>query len=404
MQKPKRSWRIVLGAHSFTFGVLAIILSFVFLATVFIVSNGETLGPSDSHVVNLYVDGQTTTIPTRAATVKEFLTKANVKLYEADLVEPDLNMPITSDNFKIRVYRARPVTIVDGNITKRVLSPHTSARLIAQQAGFTIYNEDILTLSTTTNFVQDMIFGEKLTIDRATPVTLSLYGVAPVTYRTQATTVDGFLYEQGIVPEAGATVMPSTQTAITADLPIFISKFGKTVLATEEDVDFTIESNKDPNKYITEIVVTQPGVKGKKQVVYEIELRDDVEIRRSLLHEAITVQPITQIQTVGTKIPDMAEQKVSWMQAAGITETDYFFVDYIMTHETHWRVDAVNSIGCIGLGQNCPDRNGYLWLEVACPDWRTNPVCQLQRFALYATGRYGDWQSAYLHKLQYGWW
>ena len=74
-----------------------------------------------------------------------------------------------------------------------------------------------------------------------------------------------------------------------------------------------------------------------------------------------------------------------------------------MTHETHWRVDAINSSGCIGIGQNCPNRDGYYWLKEACPEWQNDPVCQLKRFSIYA-GRYGGWQGAYNFWQQNRWW
>lgn len=95
--------------------------------------------------------------------------------------------------------------------------------------------------------------------------------------------------------------------------------------------------------------------------------------------------------------------KVEWMEQAGIAPSDRGYVDYIMTKESSWVPSNVNSKGCIGLGQNCPN-NGYYWLKEACPDWQTDPVCQLGRFATYAVGRYGSWQKAFEFKRARGWW
>ena len=95
---------------------------------------------------------------------------------------------------------------------------------------------------------------------------------------------------------------------------------------------------------------------------------------------------------------------VEWMEQAGIAPENYDEVDYIFTKESNWRPYAVNSKGCIGLGQNCPDKYGFKWLEQACPDWRTNVVCQIKRFAHYAIGRYGSWEAARAHKVRTGWW
>lgn len=62
--------------------------------------------------------------------------------------------------------------------------------------------------------------------------------------------------------------------------------------------------------------------------------------------------------------------------------------------ESSNRLDAVNHIGCKGLGQDC---NGAL--EPACPDWRTNRACQEEFWHRYMLDRYGSWVKAREHWL-----
>lgn len=399
MKFAHKSIRSILHAHAFGFGVFVVLFSFCFFAGGLVAANGQTVIPSDSHIVSLYLDGQETVAPTRAATVGDFINKASIKLYEADLVEPSLDTLINSDNFRIQIYRARPVTIVDGDNIQRVLTPHQSPQLIAKNAGITVYPEDKLTFSTASNFVQEAILGEKLTITRATPVTISLYSSSPIPYRTQAKTVGELLTEKDIKPEAGATVVPATNSPITAGLAIFVSKMGKTVVSAEEPVDFAIESTNDPNQALGRVIITKAGVPGKKQMVYEIELRDGKETSRKVLQEVITVQPQAQIQTRGTK-STVDGDKLAWMSAAGIAESDFGFVDFIIDHESHWRPSAINSGGCTGLGQSCPGSK----LAAVCPDWQIDPACQLRFFSGYATSRYGSWYGAYSAWTRQGWW
>ena len=64
--------------------------------------------------------------------------------------------------------------------------------------------------------------------------------------------------------------------------------------------------------------------------------------------------------------------------------------EWIFMRESTNRLEAINSIGCIGLGQDC---NGQL--EIDCPDWRTNRNCQTAFFDRYAISRYGSWANAY---------
>jgi len=86
------------------------------------------------------------------------------------------------------------------------------------------------------------------------------------------------------------------------------------------------------------------------------------------------------------------------MESAGIPSDEWWAVELLVAKESGWRVDAVNGGGCKGLGQNCGD-----WLEAACPDWPSNPVCQLRRFDEYVRGRYGNWPMAWAHSESKGW-
>lgn len=64
---------------------------------------------------------------------------------------------------------------------------------------------------------------------------------------------------------------------------------------------------------------------------------------------------------------------------------------------------AINSRGCIGIGQRCP-YNGVNALAVACPDWRTNYACQDAHFTAYMVARYGTWENAWRIWQIQRWW
>lgn len=386
--------------HAFALGVFGILFTFVFLASGFVVANGQTVNPDDSHIVSLYVDGQETTIPTRAQTVGELLDKANIATNEYDLVEPSTDTPIESDNFSINVYKARLVTIVDTNNVYRTMSPYQGPKLIAEKAGITVYPEDTYTLESGDSFVDEQIVGEKITIDRATPVTVNLYGTGPVTYRTHAATVGDLLAERGITPEEGATLSPAAETPLSQNMPIFISKFGKQVVTELAEIPFDTQTTPDASVQMGKITVTSQGKPGQKQVTYEIETRDGKEVGRVVLQEVQIAAPVTQIQTKGTKVMgSVSGDKIEWMRAAGISESDFAAVDFVIGHESGWRPGATNASGCAGLGQACPGSK----LANACPNWQVDPVCQLKFFSGYS-GRYGGWQGAYQAWIVKGWW
>jgi uncharacterized protein YabE (DUF348 family) len=394
MKFAHKSIRSILHAHAFGFGVFVVLFSFCFFAGGLVAANGQTVIPSDSHIVSLYLDGQETVAPTRAATVGDFINKASIKLYEADLVEPSLDTLINSDNFRIQIYRARPVTIVDGDNIQRVLTPHQSPQLIAKNAGITVYLEDKLTFSVVSNFVQETILGEKLTITRATPVTISLYSSSPIPYRTQAKTVGELLTEKDIKPEAGATVVPATNSPITAGLAIFVSKMGKTVVSAEEPVDFAVETTNDPNQIMGRITITKAGVLGKKQVVYELEFRDGKEVGRKILQEVITMQPQAQIQTVGVKPGD------GLSKSKGV----YIFIDSkgVAHRETYYDLPMSTVMRNCGAGGNYSvradgakvDKDGYI---IIAANLNNYPRCSIVETSIGLGKVYDTGGFAFVH-------
>jgi hypothetical protein len=86
-----------------------------------------------------------------------------------------------------------------------------------------------------------------------------------------------------------------------------------------------------------------------------------------------------------------------WMRAAGISESDFGYVDYIIGHESGWVCTKYNyaGSGAYGLGQAYPAGKmaGY------GSDYMTNPVTQLKWANAYALSRYGSWANAYAHWL-----
>lgn len=93
--------------------------------------------------------------------------------------------------------------------------------------------------------------------------------------------------------------------------------------------------------------------------------------------------------------------KADWMRAAGIADSDFGYVDYIISHESGWNYHAVNrSSGAYGLPQSLPAGK----LASAGADWRDNPVTQLRWAHNYAVGRYGSWEAAYHFWTVNHWW
>jgi uncharacterized protein YabE (DUF348 family) len=349
-----------------------------------------TFRPSDSHVVFLFDNDRKQTIDTKAKTVGELIQRLPLNLIPEDVVEPSFDTPIVEDNFRINIYHARPVTVIDGSNKTVTLTAQKSARVVAQSAGLKVNPEDLATFAP--GNVKSNTIGEQVLVARATPITLNLYGTQVPSY-TQASTVAAMLSEKHIKLENGETVDPGPQTKITPSMQIFILAKGSQVITTEETIPFPTQNVNDITLSFGTTVVRQQGQPGKQAVTYLISAQKDGTSTRKVIQQAIIQAPVTQVVAIGATI-DINGDKTAIMAAAGIPSSDYAYANFIVSHESGWRPTAANASGAYGLCQALPGSK----MASAGADWQTNPVTQLRWCNGYAA-RYGGWGGAYNHWL-----
>ncbi len=86
-----------------------------------------------------------------------------------------------------------------------------------------------------------------------------------------------------------------------------------------------------------------------------------------------------------------------WMAAAGLAESDWGYVDFIVSKESGWNPNATNaSSGACGLVQALPCSK--------VPGSGYDPVANLTWANGYAVGRYGSWAQAYAFWTSNHWW
>ncbi|HLZ14612.1 MAG TPA: G5 domain-containing protein [Candidatus Saccharimonadales bacterium] len=393
-----------------TFGLLVLLT----LATVLAFNGGSPrLQSTDTHIVIITHDHKEQTLPTRAGTVAEAIKKANIRLNQGDVVEPDPNTQIVTDNFRINVYRAVPVTIVDGTKKTFAYSAATTPRSIVEQAGIQVYPEDNLSLLPTDNFLTEGSIGERVVISRATPVNVNIYGTS-VTMRTHVTTVGQLMAERGLKLQHSDTLQPSANTVITANMQVFILRKGTTIVTQTVGIPHDTQIIEDDSLTFGTTAVRQQGSDGQKLVTYQVQLENGKEVSRKEIQEVVTVQAVNEIIARGKAVQIPAD-KQAVMAAAGISAADYPYVDYIVSHESGWCPTKLQ--GQVGYcppyaPASIPSNLGY-GLGQATPgskmaafggDWQTSAVTQLRWATSYADGRYGSWSAAYNHWYSYHNW
>ncbi len=343
---------------------------------------------TDAFIVIVSHDHEKQIVPSHKQTVGALLKKLNIHLGEGDVVEPAANTLIRQDDFRVNVYRAVPVQVIDGNQKTFAFSAATTPRAIAQQTGQTLYPEDWVNTVPAQDFVQTGAIGEQLVIDHATPVNVDLYG-AKVVIRTHANTVAGLMREKHIVLTKQDHLSIPASTPITAGMDIAFLRTGTKTETVKEVIATPVQNVNDNSLAYGTQAVRQQGSPGEQVVTYQITLNNNVETGRTIIQKVVTKQPVTQIVAIGTNLSGIKGD----MALAGIGPGDYKYADYIISHESGWRPNASGIGGAYGLCQALPGSK----MASAGADWASNPVTQLKWCNGYAVGRYGSWSAAYNH-------
>ena len=205
-------------------------------------SFAEGKSPS-RHLVRVYDRGEEKTIVTNALTVRQALQAAKIYIDEKiDTVEPNIDMELTGSKYQVNIFRARPITIVDGNKRLKITTAEQTPALIAKAAGMTLYRED----------------------------------------KTQFTNSENLLVNG-------------------AGLVMKIERAKQRTVTEEVDIDFQIEQVRDDSQPIGFKSVRQLGEKGVRKITYQVEINGEREVSRREMSSEIMRHPKKQVEIIGTK-------------------------------------------------------------------------------------------------------
>lgn len=162
--------------------------------------------------------------------------------------------------------------------------------------------------------------------------------------------------------------------------------------------------------FIEEIEATQSDINEIEQIKAENKkeletlnknLTEQQELETSLKEQLADIELEIGKVALSTTGGASSDNKQAIMSAAGISPSDYQYVDYILTKESGWNSTAANPMSsAYGLCQSLPGSK----MASAGSDWKTNPVTQMKWCDNYATSRYGSWSSAYSFWISHHWW
>lgn len=227
----------------------------------------ETSLVEGAKFVTFYDDGEKLIVKTDAPTVREALERVDITLNEGDIVDPGLDTEINADNFFINIYRARPVVVQDGKITRYLMTASREISAIAKEAGLVFFDGDEVEFLPNSDFLET--------------------GVASV-YK--------------IIRNGGRTV------------------------TEEEEIAFPERKVKDYDLQPGEQEVRELGEVGVVKKTYKVNYVDNKEVSRELISEERVKEPKERVVAVGaSKIeshplsPSRGAQIYTYTKSNGVT-------------------------------------------------------------------------------------
>ena len=389
---PLKSHRKQFFGAVLTFSILAFGVIFISQTQKPVEAKGE-----GSKIKTVFENGERIAFKTDATTVKDALSEQNIILAPEDNVEPALDEKLTDTDYSVNIYRASPYLVADGEQRVKVMTAAKTPKKIAEAGGLKIFDEDIILSEISQNPLEDGTFSV-LKIQRAKLISVKIFGKTEQ-IRTQANTIAEFLTEKKIKLGNQDGVSKNQNEKIKEGDHFEIWRNGKQTLTVEEEIPFETEKIQDASKDVSFREVKTAGENGKKTVTYEIEMRDGVEISRTKITEVEIRAAKKQVEVVGTKVNLPAGSHEDWMAAAGISASDFGYVNFIITKESTWRPTATNG-RYYGLYQTSI---ANLQKHGCTGALLNDPICQLKSANIYRT-RYGTWEQAYNAWLRQGWW
>ena len=278
---------------------ISVLFAGMFLALFIGLGHTTYAQDADKKLITVYDRNTQSSFLTDKKTIGEALIDKEIELDPRDTVEPSRDEELIAPDYKVNIYRARPVVVIDGTTRVKIMTPYQVSERIAKDAGITMYPEDETTIKPSDDFVGDGA-GLQMTIDRAKLITLDLY-TNKTQIRTQGETVGEMLEEKGIELGMNGRVSVDVSTPITEGMEIRVWREGKQTIAINQPVPYETERIFDADRPIGYKAIQTPGVEGERTVTYEIEVKDGVEISRTEIANILIKPSTKQIQVLGIK-------------------------------------------------------------------------------------------------------
>ncbi len=287
-----------------------------------------------------------------------------------------------------------PYRIVDGQKSILTRSAARSPRLIAEQAGVTVYPQDSVDLQPVSSMAEAGTIGQDIVIDRATVVTVSVDGQA-LEMRSRGTTVEQLLKDNGIDVSSSDKVSPSIDTKLKGGMNISVARVRVKVETSDEVIAAPVQEVSDETQARGYKKVKTEGSAGLRRVTSIVTYNNGKVAEKKEVKSEVVTEAVARVEVVGTKVQyanDAIQLGHDMAAARGWTGANWDALYSLWMKESGWNPNTANrSSGACGIPQAYP-----------CSKITDKSTAGQIKWGLdYIKGRYGNPSAAWAHWLVY---
>jgi hypothetical protein len=198
---------------------------------------------------------------------------------------------------KFNVKAPFPVAVADnGNYFATVTSAATVSDFL-QEKNIALGNKDYVFPAPEAKIFPD----SQIVIRHAVPVTIAVDG-KNIQIDTLGTNIGDAIKEANVSLSPVDKVAPDPSQTLSANLKIIVTRINITEIEVNDDIPFQVVQKEDNSVLWKHNAVTQKGVNGIREKKYRVTYTDGKETNRVLIGTTVTQAPVSEIDSIGTKI------------------------------------------------------------------------------------------------------
>jgi uncharacterized protein YabE (DUF348 family) len=271
--------------------------NFLLAAGVFLLSSTSAYAyyQGTEKTIEVKINNREKKIETRADTVADVIKELKLPVEPRDYLVPSKQTKV-KDGMNIEWRPSKCVTITLDGKKKTVWTTADTVKALLEEEHYSLSKFDKV-IPSANQVLQNRM---NIKINKAFPVTVA-DGNKKKTVWTASTTVGDFLKQQGITFDKWDRVEPGLNDYLHANNTVTIVRVKKVTDVVEEPKAFAVVIQKDPNLMEGEKRVLQEGRNGTVLRTYEAVYENGRQVSKKLLEERTIVEGQNKIIAEGTK-------------------------------------------------------------------------------------------------------